>query len=190
MMITADADRARRMRRQREIGPSPAVRRHVLAGHSAPHVLRQGGLPDGLTEQSAAAGRDRLLHLDRWQRRRQDIARRYDERLRDMPWVGLPHRPAPGTGVHGWHHYPVLVEGSRFERDSVVRALDAAGPTTLAPILPLHRLDYVREVCGPSSADLGAADRFVDRVVCLPIHPSQADSTVDRVAEVLEATLR
>ncbi|MET0838142.1 MAG: DegT/DnrJ/EryC1/StrS aminotransferase family protein [Marmoricola sp.] len=190
MLTTVDADRARWLRRERETGSSPAVRHHVLSGHAPPHMLRQGGLRDGLTDQSAATGRRLLARVDAWLQRRQEIARLYDERLVDVPGLDLPHRSAARAGAHGWHQYPVLVNGRRSRRDSVVRALGAAGHAMQAPIEPLHRRGYAREVCDLPSSDLAAADRFADRLVCLPIHPSLPDATVDRVGEVLRAALR
>ena len=188
MIATDDARRAAWLRRARDNGPSAAARRHVQRGHLGPHVLREGGLPSGLTEQSAATGRDNLRHLTARQLRRQSLARRYDEGLAGIPGVVLPHRPAPGNGEHAWPCYPVRVERSRAGRDAVVRALRAAGIGTAEPLLPLHQLEFCRETCEIPAAGLQSADRLVDQLVALPLYPRLPDVAVDRVSEVLEAT--
>ncbi len=161
----------------------------MRSGHAAPHLLRQGGLQDGLTEQSASIGRDRLIRLAGWQRRRHEIAGRYDDQLVDVRRAQVPHRPAPGDGLHGWHRYPIRIEGTPADRDAVVRSLQGAGVAASAAIQPLHRLAYAHEVCDPPVPHLAGADRFVDGLVCLPMHPGVTDGAVDRASQVVRATL-
>ena len=148
MVTTDDTDRAALLLLSRVRATSPAARHHVRRGHIGPHVLPEGGLESSLTEQSAATGRALLRRLPSWQRRRQALADRYDAELAGIPGVSLPHRPIAGRGEHAWHFYPVRIERSRSERDALVRALAAAGVGTAAPVQPLHRVGYCREVCG------------------------------------------
>jgi dTDP-4-amino-4,6-dideoxygalactose transaminase len=189
MVATDDADRARFLRHSREHGISPAARRHVRSGHVGPHVLREGGLQSGLSEQSAATGRDQLQRLVGRQLRRQGLARRYDERLAGIPGVALPHRPAPGTGEHAWQLYPARIERPRSERDAVVRALASAGVGTMAPLLPMHQIPFCRETCELPEGGFPGAETIVDQLVSLPIYPRIADAVVDRVSDVFQATL-
>jgi len=189
MVATDDVARAARLRAARDHGTSPAARRHVQRGQVGPHVLREGGLQSGLSEQSAATGRAHLQRLADRQRRRAGFARRYDEQLAGIPGVVLPHRPAPGTGERGWHLYPVRIERPWFERDAVVSALAAAGVGIVQPLIALHRLSFCREACETPASDFDGADTLVDQLVSLPMHPQMTDTVVDRVSEVLQATL-
>ena len=189
MVATDDPGRAALLRYSREHGISPAARRHVRHGHIGPHVLREGGLQSGLSEQSAAMGRDHLERLDSRQLRRQRLARRYDERLAQIPDLAIPHRPAPGTGEHAWQQYPVRIERSRAERDAVVRALAGAGVGTVDPVPPLHRIAFCRDLCELPSTGLPGADALLDQVVSLPIYPRISDTVVERVSDVLQAAL-
>ena len=175
MVATDDAGRAAVLRLSRERGISPAARRHVRHGHVGPHVLREGGLQSGLSEQSAAMGRDHLQRLVSRQLRRQSLARRYDERLAGIPGLALPHRPVPGTGEHAWQRYPVRIERSRADRDAVVRALTGAGIGTIEPVLPLHRIAFCRDTCELPSTELCGADALVDQLVSLPIYSTISD---------------
>jgi dTDP-4-amino-4,6-dideoxygalactose transaminase len=189
MIATDDGGRAARLRHSREHGISPAARRHVLEGRIGPHVLREGGLQSGMSEQSAARGREQLQLLTTRQLRRQSLARRYDERLAGISGIALPHRPPPGAGEHAWQLYPVRVEGPRSGRDFVARALATAGVATLEPLRPLHQLSFCRESCELPHPEQHGADALVDHLVLLPINPQSPDAVVDRAGRVFEATL-
>jgi dTDP-4-amino-4,6-dideoxygalactose transaminase len=189
IVTTEDPDQALRLMVSRERGTSAAARRHVQHSHLGPHILRDGGLQASLTEQSAAAGRAHLQHLAAWQLRRHQLAHRYDERLAEVPGVGLPHRPARGSGEHAWQSYAVRIERPTYEREGAVRALAAAGIGTTYVVPPLHRLAYCRQVSELPDGGLPGADRLVDQLVSLPMYPGLADSAVDRVSEVLQTTL-
>ncbi len=173
----------------REHGISPAARRHVRQGHVGPHVLREGGLQSSLTEQSAVTGRVQLRRLAAWQRRRRDLALGYDVRLAGIPGVGLPHRPMALVGEHSWQTYCVRIERPGYERDGVLRALAAAGIGTTYPTPPLHQLAYCRGVSDLPDTGNPGADRFTDQLISLPLHPRLTNAAIDRVGEVLEATL-
>ena len=189
MVTTDDPERAGRLTVARQRGTSGAARRHVQLGRVGPHVLREGGIASSLTEQSAATGRARLRSLAASQTRRQELASRYDERLAGIPDLGLPHRPIGEGGQHSWQTYAIQIERPTYERDGVIRSLAAAGVGTTYMTPPLHHLAYCRDVSEMPDGGLPGADRLVDRLISLPIYPRLADSAVDRVSEVLEASL-
>jgi dTDP-4-amino-4,6-dideoxygalactose transaminase len=189
MVTTDDPERAGRLMVARVRGTSGAARRHVQRRHIGPHILREGGLQSSLTEQSAATGRAQLRRLTAPQLRRKELATRYDERLAGIPDLGLPHRPAEAAGEHSWQYYAVRVDRPTYTRDGVVRSLAAAGIGTTYVTPPLHHLAYCRDVSELPEGGLPGADRLIDQLISLPIHPRLADSAVDRVSEVLQATL-
>ena len=67
--------------------------------------------------------------------------------------------------------------------------LTGAGIGTVEPVLPLHRIAFCRDVCELPPTELSGADALVDQLVSLPIYPRISDVVVDRVSDVLEATL-
>ncbi len=187
MVTTGDPERAALIALAREEGTSPLARRQVRQGFARVQ-LREGGLHSSLTEQSAATGRAQLQRLDRWQRRRQALAARYDAQLAGIPGVALPHRLPVGHGQHAWQTYPVRVDRT-YGRDGVLRALAAAGIGTTHVAPPLHHLAYCRRVSELPVGGLPGADRFTEELISLPLYPRLTDAAVDRVSEVLEATL-
>ncbi len=130
-----------------------------------------------------------LRRLAQWQRRRHELATGYDVRLAGIPGLGLPHRPMAGVGEHSWQSYSVRIERPAFERDGVVRALAAAGIGTTYLTPPLHQLAYCRGVSELPDTGHPGADRFTDQLISLPLYPRLTETAIDRVGEVLEATL-
>lgn len=132
-----------------------------------------------LTDLQAALGTSQLAKLDGFIAARERIARRYDERLADLPVVRPPG--APEGFVHGRHLYPVRVP----DRDHVYERMRAAGIGVQVHYVPIHR--------HPLHAGRGtfpAADKAYAELLSLPLHPSLSDADQDRVIDVLAASLR
>ena len=187
-MATESAETAERIRglRSRRM-QAHAPRQHPLVDRVM--SVREGGLRASLTDFDAATARGQLQHVRRWQRRRDQLAARYDARLMEIPGVVLPHRPASGTGRHAWHHYPVRIDDGPVGRDVLSRALAGVGIGTAERLVPLHQIGYVRDLCEVPRAGLAGADRLVDQVLSLPVYPRLPDDAADRVGEVFTRML-
>lgn len=185
MVTTSDRDRADWIRNARS---TRAPRRQVPRQRTKVGVL-DGGHQVHLTDLSAAIGRGQLAYLTPWQRRRAELAAQYDAALMHIPGVTLPHRPDPGTGEHAWNHYWVRIEHPDVSRDALISALRASGIRTGNRYVPLHQLDYCRELGDVPRAGLPGADQLADQLVLLPIYPRLLDGTADRVGTVLRSVL-
>lgn len=113
--------------------------------------------------------------------RREEVARRYDERLRGH--VELPLRPEGVTSA--WSQYSIRLE----RRDEVRAALTANRiGTAIYYLKPLHlhpaHLAYSE---GPGS--LPVCENVSRQVLSLPMHPDLEPREIDRVCDVLLATL-
>ena len=190
MVATEYPDLADRVRRARPRGASPQTWRQHLKGNPLWHRLRDGGLDASLTDLSAAIGRAQLAHLKVWQQRRTTLAELYDARLAGIPGLSLPHRPPAGTGQHGWHHYPLRIEGSEAHVAAVSLALAEAGIGTAEPLVPLHRLRHVSDLCEVPPDGLPGADLFVKQVLSLPVYPRVPNNAADRVGDVMSDALQ
>ncbi len=87
--------------------PKLAERLRVLRnyGSKVKYVNLERGLNSRLDELQAAFLRAKLPKLDSWNERRRVIAARYDDKLADIPSLGLPHVPQWAEPV--WHLYVV-----------------------------------------------------------------------------------
>jgi UDP-4-amino-4,6-dideoxy-N-acetyl-beta-L-altrosamine transaminase len=136
-------------------------------------------LPDIL----CALGISQLGKLERFWRRRVEIAALYDRLL--APFAPILRPAAHGEAPHGWHLYPVLIDFAALgtTRQSFTKALREQGIGTQVHYIPVHEQPYYRERYGACS--LAGADAYYARCLSIPIFPAMADSDVHRVAEAL-----
>jgi dTDP-4-amino-4,6-dideoxygalactose transaminase len=169
MVLTSDAALADALRRLRNYGQ---VTRYEHA---------ERGVNSRLDELQAAILRVTLPHLDANNRRRRDLARRYDERLAEVPDVTTP-RVRPGA-THAYHLYVVR----HPERDRLVERLSARGIGTLIHYaIPVHLQAAYRDL-GYAPGSLPVTERISREIVSLPMHAGVTADMVDEIAEALRA---
>jgi dTDP-4-amino-4,6-dideoxygalactose transaminase len=163
MVVTDDEGLAKRVRKLRVHG---IERRYY-------HDLH--GYNSRLDEVQAAILRVKLKHLELWNRRRAEIAARYDKGLNSLPL----ERPATADGnTHVFHVYAVLTD----RRDELQRHLTDHGvPTIIYYPQPLH-LQKVYADLGFREGDFPVAESVSRRILPLPMYPELTDAQVDHVA--------
>ena len=148
-------------------------------GQSATYVHDEEGLNSRLDEvQAAILGDVFLPRLERWMRRRREIADRYRSEIRNSAVKMLP---VPDGSESVWHLFPVLCEPAR--REAFRAHLSGAGVLTgihYPRLIPSQKAlqDYgSHEVHG----DLENARMLAEGEVSLPIHPFLSDEDLGRV---------
>jgi perosamine synthetase len=181
-VTTADPELADLLRATRQHGMSKDAWRRYGPGSSWRYSVEVDGLKANFTDLQAAIGRAQLARLTGWQRRRAELAARYDEGLRSVPGVLLP--PRPDTGRHAWHLYAVRVQPPfRLTRDELSAALAERGVGTSVHFIPVHHFPYFRGLLG--SPRLPVADRVFEGLLSLPLHPGLSDADVEHVCALI-----
>jgi dTDP-4-amino-4,6-dideoxygalactose transaminase len=136
-------------------------------------------LPDVL----CALGISQLRKLERFYRRRQEIAALYDRLLAPLAPVVRP--VTHGGRPHGWHLYAVLVDFVALDttRRRFMEALHAAGVGTQVHYLPVYRQPYYSQSGGEE--DLDGAEAYYSRCLSIPLFPSMSDDDVAQVVASL-----
>jgi dTDP-4-amino-4,6-dideoxygalactose transaminase len=184
MLTTDDEELAAFCRSARLHGMSADAWRRYLPGGSWRYTVEEPGLKANLTDLQAAIGSAQLLHLPEWQRRRAEIAARYDEGLAGMTGLGLP--PVPARGVHAWHLYVVRVQPELgISRDDLVVELADRGIGSSVHFIPLHTMAHFRATAVRQPGGLPVADAVFEQLLSLPLHPALTDDDVDRVVDAL-----
>lgn len=195
MVTLNDSTRAARLRRLRNHGVThdPALMTEVTSfgpdGARLPWVYEQVelGWNHRMDEVSAALGLSQLTKLDRFVRRRAELAKLYDAALALLkPVVNVIPR---GEGQPGLHLYQVRIDfdAAAISRADVMRRMQAAAITTQVHYIPLYRQPWLKGRC--SDAPLPGAEAFYAQVLALPLFPAMTDDDVKLVAAALEDAL-
>jgi UDP-4-amino-4,6-dideoxy-N-acetyl-beta-L-altrosamine transaminase len=139
-----------------------------------------------ITDIQAALGSSQLTSLDEKFRRRDDAARRYDDKLAGLP-LKLPVRPNDRQSAH--HLYVVEVADST-SRGDVFAALRADGILVNVHYIPIHLQPYYR-ARGFAPGDFPASEAYYAGAITLPLFPSldpsEQDYVVDRLSRAIGA---
>jgi UDP-4-amino-4,6-dideoxy-N-acetyl-beta-L-altrosamine transaminase len=130
-----------------------------------------------MTDIQAALGQSQLGKVERFVRRRNDLAARYRQLLQDVP-VSCP--PAAPTGfTHAYHLFPVRVS----ERDHIYEAMRKAGVGVQVHYIPIYRQPLHAE--GWHAASFPATEDAFESLLSLPLYPDLTEDQQDRVVNLL-----
>jgi dTDP-4-amino-4,6-dideoxygalactose transaminase len=189
MVVTRNAELARRVRLMRIHGISQdAFHRYVSRTPAWFYEVVAAGFKYNLTDIAAAIGIQQLRKIDRFARRREQLARRYDEGLAGLP-LRLPAH-AEASSSHAWHLYVVrLAPDAPLDRDALISALSQRGIGTSVHFIPLHRHPYWRDSCDLAPGRFPAAEACFERMLTLPLYTKMSDADQDRVIRAMHELL-
>ncbi|MGQ9864173.1 MAG: DegT/DnrJ/EryC1/StrS family aminotransferase [Bacteroidia bacterium] len=137
-----------------------------------------------ISEWQAYIGLWQMENLFLHQRRRQEIALYYTQRLAGAgPWQlpeVLPYRQST------WHLYVLRWQGRKLSRDEVMDQLRARGIECSLHWPPLHRQPAFRAYLQKGQT-FPHADKAFTQVISLPIYPSLTDAEVEYIVDSLRS---
>jgi dTDP-3-amino-3,4,6-trideoxy-alpha-D-glucose transaminase len=170
LVATDDEELARRARKLRHGGQSRTYCHELL------------GINSRLDELQAALLRSKLTRLEARNRRRRELAARYDQALSELPLRPVP----PPEGCESNRHLYVARARSGAERDQLRAHLRDRGIETLVHYpLPLPLQPALRPFV-LAGEEFPAAEAAAREVVSLPLYPELGD---DELAAVVEGVL-
>lgn len=189
MVVTRNPEIAKRVRIMRIHGISRDVfDRFVSKTPSWFYEVVEPGFKYNLTDIASALGIQQLRKIDRFLKRRQQLARRYFDELALLPLV-LP-KDATNGGVHAWHLYVVrLRDTSPLGRDELIQKLSDHGIGTSVHYIPLHRHPYWRQRYALRPEQFPRAEAAYQRMLSLPLYTKMTDEDQTRVIQVLRELL-
>lgn len=185
-MITTDDDaHADRCRVMSLHGISKDAWKRYTAEGSWYYEIVAPGFKYNLTDIAAALGLAQLRKAERMWKRREAIARRYDEALSAIDALQIPSTPEYST--HAWHLYMLRLNLDRLtiDRAAFVEELKRRQIGVSVHFIPLHVHPYYRELYGYQPNDFPAAYGEYMREISLPIYSKMTDEDVDRVIEAV-----
>lgn len=180
MVLTSRQDYADRLRLLRQHGMSVSDQ----ARHSSSQVIRERYVEVAynyrLTDIQAAVGIEQLRRLPKMLEQRQELARRYDDALRDHPVIDPPP-PMEGLVWNVQSYYVRLNGFDASGRDAVMQHMLDLGVASRPGVMTAHR--------EPAYAGVGArlpiSEAASDTSIVLPLFPSMQVAEVEQSAQAL-----
>jgi aminotransferase EvaB len=170
MVVTSDTDLAARVRRLR------------MYGTERTYYAEEHGYNSRLDEVHAEILRRKLCRIDGYITRRRQLARRYDEQLKE---TGLT---LPLTGPGNEHVFYLYVV-RHPARDLIIDALAARDViVNISYPWPIHRMRGYSSL-GYDAGSLPVTEHAALEIFSLPMYPSLTDDEQDRVCEALRVIL-
>jgi dTDP-4-amino-4,6-dideoxygalactose transaminase len=191
MLVTRDAALAARAKVMRLHGINrDAFDRFTAKVPSWYYEIVAPGFKYNLTDIAASLGLHQLKRIDGFQVRREQIAKRFDEALADLPLV-LPPRPTEAGDLHAWHLYVVrLSDESTITRDQLIDSLFADGIGVSVHYIPLHLHPYWKERYDLRAEQFPHSQKAYERMVSLPLYTRMTDADVERVIAAVRKAFR
>ena len=189
VITTDDQELAQRMRIFRNHGITTDHRQRESKG-SWFYEMTELGYNYRITDFQCALGLSQLRKLPGWIRRRQEIARRYDEAFRNISGM-QPLKVRQGVS-HGYHLYVVKLELERFkiDRAGIFQALRAEGIGVNIHYIPVHLHPYYRYNFNTRPGLCPVAEAAYERILTLPIFPAMTEKDVEDVIAGVEKVMK
>jgi len=139
------------------------------------------GYKYNMTDIQASLGLHQLEKLNRFQKRREEIAKVYDEAFSDLEEIETPF--VKSNIKHAWHLYVIKIvsEKLKINRNQFIEALKAENIGTSVHFIPVHLHPYYRDTYGFRRGDFPNAEYAFERVISLPLFPKMSDKDVKDV---------
>ena len=189
MVTTEREDYAARMKQMSLHGLSgDAWNRYTARGHWYYEIV-EFGFKCNMTDVAAAMGLRQLEKMSAFHRRREQIARRYNDAFGDLDTCSVP-RDA-GLGIHAWHLYilELNLAALRASRNDVLDRLREKGVGTSVHFMPLNLHPVYQRTYGYEPGQFPTAEAVFDRACSLPIYPGMTDGDVAHVVDAVRTTL-
>lgn len=139
-----------------------------------------------MTELQAALGVSQMTLLDTFVARRHQLAKRYDELLKDLPIILPTRHPENGSALH---LYPIQIKAeSGKTRKQVFDYLRANDIGVNVHYIPVHTQPYYQAM-GFAAGDFPNSEAYYQAAISLPLYYDLTEAEQDTVVAVLTQAL-
>lgn len=147
------------------------------------YAMKDLGFNYRLTDIQAALGISQLKKLNRFVKRRREIAAAYDQAFKNLPQVVLPEEPDGFVGAY--HLYPLRIDFGKIgiSRATFMNELLKRKVGTQVHYIPIYTQPYYRKL-GYRDHCL-EAERYYTNALSLPIFPKMKNRDIQKVVRSL-----
>lgn len=154
-----------------------------------------------ITDMQCALGMTQIDKLDNSLYKRNQIAKYYEEELKNVEWLKLPlgyfskewlnnkkyeELKEKPENLNSYHLFPVLLENAE-ERKRFFDYMRENNIFVQVHYIPLHTMPYYKEKYGYKKGDFPIAENYYEREVSLPMYPTltkeELEYTVKKIKE-------
>lgn len=134
-----------------------------------------------LTDIQCALGSSQLKKLDRFIKRRRQIASRYNETFKDIKEIAIPLEKDWATSA--WHLYALRLNLERLNagRGKIFDEFQKQGIGVQVHYIPLNLQPFYQKTFGYKPGDFPVAENYYERAITLPLYPKMSDREVGQV---------
>lgn len=142
-----------------------------------------------ITDIQCALGISQLNKIDKFLRRRREIAEKYNEYLKDIDGIVLPYQEEYIKS--SWHLYVIQLELEKFKvgRREIFEALKAENIGVNVHYIPVYYHPYYQKL-GYKKGLCPNAEKLYERIITIPLYPKMTDKDVKDVVEALDKVLK
>jgi perosamine synthetase len=183
-MVTTNSENfANRLKRFRSHGIDADFRqRSEQAMHR--YDMVELGYNYRLTDIQASLGLAQLGKLEKFTRRRNQIASQYDRLLDQTPQVQPLKRTSNST--HAFHLYVVKIQSTQT-RDQVFTKMRGQGIGVNVHYRPVHLNTFYQQKFNARPGTCPHAESAYEQILSLPVFPEMTDSQILRVVDALQS---
>ena len=189
MVLTHNSKIAERVKIMRSHGINrDAFDRFTSKSASWYYEVISPGYKYNLTDLAASIGRVQLERLPKFLLKREKLAARYIDELKDLP-LTLPENPIDDNS-HAWHLFVIRLEESlNITRDAMVKMLNEENIGTSVHYVPLHTHPYWKQRYGYKNSMFKVAQKAYENMISIPLFSSMTDNQQLRIIEALRKIL-
>ena len=153
-----------------------------------------------ITDMQCALGMTQMDKLDNSLYKRNQIARYYEEELKDVEWLKLPlgyfskewldNKKYEGLkekpeNLNSYHLFPVLLKNAEKRK----RFFDYMRKNNIfvqVHYIPLHTMPYYKEKYGYKKGDFPIAENYYEREVSLPMYPTLTKEELEYIVKKIK----
>ncbi|HHV27338.1 MAG TPA: UDP-4-amino-4,6-dideoxy-N-acetyl-beta-L-altrosamine transaminase [Tissierellia bacterium] len=142
-----------------------------------------------ITDIQCALGVSQINKLDKFLKRRREIAKKYNEYLRDIDGIIVPQQADFSNS--SWHIYVIQIELEKFKvgRREIFEALKAENIGVNVHYIPVYYHPHYQSL-GYKKGLCSNAEKLYERIITIPLYPKMSDKDVEDVVMGLEKVLK
>lgn len=186
MVVTRNPEIAARCRVMRLHGISrDSFDRYTSTKPAWHYEVIAPGFKYNMTDIASSIGIHQLKKASLFQQRRQAMATRYDQELKDLPLI-LPPHPKDGD-VHAWHLYVIRLQtAAGIAREQFIEEMSKRGIGCSVHFIPLHLQPYWRDMYNLQPEDFPTSLEVYQASASLPLYTKMTDDDQGRVIRAIK----